>query len=227
LKKIKKMEDWEAWMEETALFSPSLLQSAVAPPPSPAPSNFSDGDGDLSLRKRMMQALRYIKDSDSTGQNVLAQVWVPVRQGAKHMLTTCGQPFVVASPSGGLFQYRTVSLTYLFSAREEGEDEEEEGGDGHGHSHALLGLPGRVFRRKLPEWTPNVQYYSVSEYPRVSHAQHYNVRGTVALPVFEPWGQSCVGVVELVMTAQKINYAPEVEKVCRALQVCYTFISSA
>lgn len=205
-------------MEETALFSPSLLQSAVAPPPSPAPSNFSDGDGDLSLRKRMMQALRYIKDSDSTGQNVLAQVWVPVRQGAKHMLTTCGQPFVVASPSGGLFQYRTVSLTYLFSAREEGEDEEEEGGDGHGHSHALLGLPGRVFRRKLPEWTPNVQYYSVSEYPRVSHAQHYNVRGTVALPVFEPWGQSCVGVVELVMTAQKINYAPEVEKVCRALQ---------
>lgn len=205
-------------MEETALFSLGPLQSVVAPPRSPAPSAYmSDGEGDLSLRKRMMQALRYIKDSESTGQNVLVQVWLPVKQGAKHMLTTYGQPFVLAFPNGGLFQYRTVSSTFLFSAGEEGEDEVEVG-DGHGHSHALLGLPGRVFRRKLPEWTPNVQYYSMSEYPRVTHAQHYNVRGTVALPVFEPRGQSCVGVVELIMTAQKINYAPEVDKVCRALQ---------
>lgn len=205
-------------MEETGLFSLGPLQSVVAPPRSPAPSAYmSDGDGDLSLRKKMMQALRYIKDSESTGQNVLVQVWVPVRQGAKNMLTTYGQPFVLAFPNCGLFQYRTVSSTFLFSAGEEGEDEVEVS-DGIGHSHALLGLPGRVFQRKLPEWTPNVQYYSMSEYPRVTHAQHYNVRGTVALPVFEPRGQSCVGVVELIMTAQKINYAPEVDKVCRALQ---------
>lgn len=202
-------------MEETSFSSLSPLQSAVASPPFPVPFNISDGDGDLSLRKRMMQALRYITDSESTEPNVLAQVWVPVRQGAKHMLTTCGQPFVVASPNDVLIQYRTVSSTYLFSA---GEDEEEGDGDGCGHSPALVGLPGRVFRRKLPEWTPNVQYYSVNEYPRVAHAQHYNVQGTLALPVFEPQGQSCVGVVELVMTAQKINYGPEMDKVCRALQ---------
>lgn len=214
-KKIPKMEDWEAWLEETGLSSLSPLQSPVASPPSPAPFNISDGNGDLSLKKRMMQALKFIKDSESTEQNVLAQVWVPVRQGAKHMLTTCGQPFVVASSNGVLSQYRNVSSTYLFSA---GEDEEEGDGDGCGHSHALVGLPGRVFRQKFPEWSPNVQYYSVNEYPRVAHAQHYNVRGTLALPVFEPRGQSCVGVVELVMTTQKINYGPDVDKVCRALQ---------
>lgn len=84
-----------------------------------------------------------------------------------------------------------------------------------------LGLPGRVFRKKLPEWTPNVQYYSSKEFSRLGHALNYNVQGTLALPVFEPSRQLCVGVVELIMTSPKINYAPEVEKVCKALEVCF------
>ncbi|MCD7462529.1 Protein nlp7 [Datura stramonium] len=92
--------------------------------------------------------------------------------------------------------------------------------------HPFLGLtPGdypdgscRVFRLKLPEWTPNVQYYSSKEFPRLDHALHYNVRGTLALPVFEPSGQSCVGVLELIMTSQKINYAAKVDKVYQALK---------
>ncbi|KAK9266524.1 hypothetical protein L1049_021535 [Liquidambar formosana] len=97
-----------------------------------------------------------------------------------------------------------VSLMYMFSA--------------DGESDGELGLPGRVFQQKLPEWTPNVQYYSSREYPRRNHALHYNVRGSLALPVFEPSGQSCVGVLELIMTSEKINYAPEVDKVCKALE---------
>ncbi|RVW14881.1 Protein NLP7 [Vitis vinifera] len=86
-------------------------------------------------------------------------------------------------------------------------------------SDGALRLPARVFRQKLPEWTPNVQYYSSREYSRLNHALHYNVRGTLALPVFEPSGPSCVGVLELIMTSQKINYAPEVDKVCKALEL--------
>ncbi|KAK8470333.1 hypothetical protein PHAVU_004G114100 [Phaseolus vulgaris] len=82
----------------------------------------------------------------------------------------------------------------------------------------ILGLPGRVFQHRIPEWTPNVQYYSSKEYQRLNHAQHYNVRGTLALPVFEPAGQSCVAVLELIMTSPKINYAPEVDKICKALE---------
>ncbi|KAF3619670.1 hypothetical protein FXO38_32783 [Capsicum annuum] len=83
----------------------------------------------------------------------------------------------------------------------------------------FLGLPGRVYRKKLSEWTPNVQYYSSREFPRLNHALHCNVRGTLALPVFETYGQSCVGVLELIMISQKINYAPEVDKVGKALEV--------
>ncbi|MED6121121.1 hypothetical protein PIB30_027331 [Stylosanthes scabra] len=154
------------------------------------------------IKERMTQALRYFKEL--TEQNVLAQVWAPVRNGNRFVLTTSGQPFVLDPHSNGLHQYRTVSLMYVFSV--DGENDES------------LGLPGRVYQQKVPEWSPDVQYYSSKEYPRRDHAQHYNVRGTLALPVFEPSMQSCVGVLELIMTSQKINYAPEVDKICKALE---------
>ncbi|KAL5139707.1 Protein NLP7 [Glycine soja] len=159
-------------------------------------------DGYCVIKERMTQALRYFKEL--TELNVLAQVWAPVRNGNRYVLTTSGQPFVLDPHSNGLHQYRTVSLMYMFSV--------------DGENDGSLGLPGRVFQQKLPEWTPNVQYYSSKEYPRRDHAQHYNVRGTLALPVFEPSIQSCVGVLELIMTSPKINYAPEVDKICKALE---------
>ncbi|XWS61582.1 hypothetical protein CRYUN_Cryun07bG0137900 [Craigia yunnanensis] len=154
------------------------------------------------IKERMTQALRNFKES--TEHHVLAQVWAPVKNGGQYVLTTLGQPFVLDPHSNGLNQYRTVSLMYMFSV--------------DGESDGQLGLPGRVFWQKLLEWTPNVQYYSSREYSRLDHALHYNVQGSLALPVFEPSRQSCVGVLELVMTSQKINYAPEVDKVCKALE---------
>ncbi|KAK8306078.1 hypothetical protein V6Z12_D03G104600 [Gossypium hirsutum] len=154
------------------------------------------------IKQRMTKALRYFKES--TEQHVLAQVWAPVKNGGRYVLTTSGQPFVLDPHSSGLHQYRMVSLMYMFSV--------------DGESDVQLGLPGRVFRQKLPEWTPNVQYYSSREYSRRDHALHYNVQGTLALPVFEPSKQSCVGVLELIMTSPMIHYAPEVDKVCKALE---------
>ncbi|XXG90057.1 hypothetical protein AAC387_Pa12g1911 [Persea americana] len=170
-------------------------------PPAPL---VEDESSDIScvLKERMMQALRYFKES--TKQHVLVQVWAPIKNGDHYVLTTSGQPFVLDPHSIGLLKYRSVSLTYVFSV--------------DGESDSDLGLPGRVFQQKLPEWTPNVQFYSCKEFSRLDHALHYNVRGTLALPVFEPSGQSCVGVIELIMTAQKIHYALDVDKVCRALE---------
>ncbi|KAF8028054.1 hypothetical protein BT93_E0846 [Corymbia citriodora subsp. variegata] len=163
---------------------------------------FENPDGYCLIKERMTQALRYFKES--TEQLVLAQVWAPVKNGGQYVLTTSGQPFVLGPDTYGFHQYRMVSLKYLFSA--------------DGENDGVLGLPGRVFRQKLPEWTPNVQYYTSKEYSRLDHALHYNVQGTLALPVFEPSGQSCVGVLELIMTSQKINYGPVVDKVCKALE---------
>ncbi|KAI3950298.1 hypothetical protein MKX01_016946 [Papaver californicum] len=160
-------------------------------------------DESCVMKERMMQALRYFKESMET-QQVLAQVWAPVKKGDRYVLTTSGQPFVLDAHNNGLLQYRTVSLMYIFSL--------------DGESDRDLGLPGRVFRQKLPEWTPNVQYYSNNEYQRLNHALSYNVRGTLALPVFETSGKSCIGVIELITTSHKVNYAPEVDKVCKALE---------
>lgn len=162
-----------------------------------------NADHTYIIKERMTQALRQFKDS--TDQHLLVQVWAPVKNGDRYVLTTSGQPFVLDHQSVGLLQYRTVSLTYMFSVD----------GDNDGE----LGLPGRVYRQKVPEWTPNVQYYSSKEYPRLCHALSYNVRGTVALPVFDPSAHTCVAVIELIMTSQKINYAGEVDKVCKALEV--------
>ncbi|CAN8274102.1 unnamed protein product [Cochlearia groenlandica] len=174
---------------------PSPLMSLV-PSPSENTVNY------CVIKERMTQALRYFKES--TEQNVLAQVWAPVRKNGRDLLTTLGQPFILNPNGNGLNQYRMISLTYMFSVDSESDVE--------------LGLPGRVFRQKLPEWTPNVQYYSSKEFSRLDHALHYNVRGTLALPVFNLSGDACIGVVELIMTSEKIHYAPEVDRVCKALE---------
>lgn len=155
----------------------------------------------LSLRERMRNALVLI------GRNcadVLAQVWMPIRASDDTVvLSTREQPFVIEHNTDLLQMYRSVSERYFFSVA---------GGS--------PGLPGRVFLQQVPEWTPNVQFYSRKEYLRVEDAQRCDVRGTLAVPVFEASSRDCVAVIELVMRAEKVQYAPEIDIICRALQVC-------
>lgn len=157
-----------------------------------------------SVKERLVHALRYIRESTKDG-DVLVQIWVPIKKGGRNVLTTSDQPFSLNPHSQRLVNYRTISTKYLFSAEED--------------SNMAIGLPGRVFLGRLPEWTPDVRYFSSDEYPRVDFAQQYDVSGTLALPVFEKGSQACLGVVEVVMTTQKINYHPELENICNAFQV--------
>uniref|UniRef100_A0A0D9VP53 RWP-RK domain-containing protein n=1 Tax=Leersia perrieri TaxID=77586 RepID=A0A0D9VP53_9ORYZ len=150
-----------------------------------------------------MAARRGGGGGDGDGE-LLLQVWVPTRIGDRQVLTTCGQPFWLDRRNSRLASYRTVSMKYQFSADET--------------ARAGLGLPGRVFVGRVPEWTPDVRYFSTEEYPRVQHAQFFDIRGSVALPVFEPRSRACLGVVELVLTTQKINYSAEIENICDALK---------
>ncbi|XP_076923418.1 protein NLP7-like [Bidens hawaiensis] len=159
-------------------------------------------DATCIIKERMTMALRYFIELGE--KHILAQVWAPVKHKGRTVLTASGQPFVLDPNCTGLHQFRMASLMYTFSLDDE--------------TNGVLGLPGRVFKHKLPEWTPNVQFYSDKEYQRLNYALSYNVRGTLALPVFEPSGKSCVGVIELILTSQKINYASEVDKVCKALE---------
>jgi hypothetical protein len=163
-----------------------------------------------SVRERFNQALFYIWKTQSDG-DVLVQLWVPVKgQDGQLVLTTSGQPFTLDHRSDSLIRFREVSTKYHFSADV---------------MSGTPGLPGRVFIGRLPELSLDVKYFSSYEYPRVSHAQILDVHGTMGLPVFEKGSYSCLGVIELIMTKQKLNFTPELDAICSALQVgCLNFL---
>ncbi|KAI4388511.1 hypothetical protein MLD38_000832 [Melastoma candidum] len=167
----------------------------IRPQSSPGPST--------PVMRRLMRALEYIHDF-AKDKDVLIQLWVPVNRGNKRVLTTNKQPFYLDHSSGKLSRYREISENYQFSAEED--------------SKELVGLPSRVFFGKVLEWSPDVRFFKSEEYPRLDHAQQFDVRGTLAVPVFEQGSRTCLGVIEVVMTTQKIMYRPEIETVCKALE---------
>ncbi|KHN33800.1 Protein NLP4 [Glycine soja] len=169
--------------------------------PSPIPS---PGPGP-SIMEKLIRALMWIKDYNRN-KDMLIQIWVPIHKEGRPILAADDLLFSLESKSLNLAKYREISVTYEFSAEESDSKE------------LARGLPGRVFRYKVPEWTPDVRFFRSDEYPRVDHAQEYDVRGTVAVPIFEQGSKTCLGVIEVVMTTQQINYGPELESVCKALE---------
>lgn len=161
-----------------------------------------------SVTERLMRALVHIKDV-IRDKNVLVQIWVPVQREGRRVLTTNDLPCELDPNCAKLARYRDVSVKYQFSAEEDSKG-------------LAMGLPGRVFSGKVPEWTPDVRFFRNEEYPRVSHARLYDVSGTLAVPIFEQGSRTCLGVVEVVLTTQKIKYRPELESVCKALEVCFS-----
>lgn len=158
------------------------------------------------FEERMFKALSLFKES--AGGGILAQLWVPVKEGDHLKLSTSEQPYVLDHM---LATYREISRRFTFAARDE--------------PGLSLGLPGRVYTSKIPEWTSNVGYYSKDEYLRVQHAVENQVCGLVAIPIFSgnPHETSCSAVLELVSLKEKANFDLEMEDVCHALQVSSPF----
>ncbi|KAG5242173.1 protein NLP [Salix suchowensis] len=153
-----------------------------------------------SLDERILRALSLLKVS--FGGGILTQVWVPIRSGDQYMLSTSEQPYLLDQMLAG---FREVSRTFTFSA------EVKPG--------VPLGLPGRVFISKVPEWTSNVRYYREAEYLRAKHAVDHDVRGSFAIPIFDPDQMSCCAVLELVTVKEKPDFASDMKNVCHALEV--------
>ena len=158
----------------------------------------------MSVDEKMLKALSLFKAS--SGGGILAQVWVPMRLGDQHILSTWEQPYLLDEMLAG---YREISRSFVFPTER--------------RSGSFLGLPGRVFISKVPEWTSNVSYYNKVEYLRADHAAQHEVRGSIAVPVFDSLEMSCCAVLELVTTKEKSNFNAELETVCNALQVSIPF----
>lgn len=167
----------------------------IAPQTSSGPS--------ISVMERLIYAIDNIKHY-TVDKNVLIQVWLPQTIKGKKYLSTSQRLFSLELNCPQLSNYRNISETYIFPAE--------------GDAKESVGLPGRVFKEKVPEWTPDVRLFKIEEYPRVSHAQAQGVRGSVAVPVFYQDNESCIGVFEVIMTTQKSNYSSEIQSVCKALE---------
>ncbi|XP_076949318.1 protein NLP5-like [Bidens hawaiensis] len=157
----------------------------------------------VGVKERLAYAIENIKQS-ALHQHALIQIWLPeTREGTK-ILSTNDQLFSLGPGCPQLSKFRNISETYCFATEDDSKD--------------VVGLPGRVFMGKVPEWTPDVRFFKPVEYPRVVHAQEYDVRGSVAVPIFYRDRRSCLGVIEVVMTTRKSNYALEIEDCCKALE---------
>nr|XP_010912769.2 LOW QUALITY PROTEIN: protein NLP2-like [Elaeis guineensis] len=153
----------------------------------------------FSLPERLLRALSLFKESLCGG--ILAQVWMPIKQGDVYMLSTSEQPFLLDQSLAG---YREISRQFTFSAK--------------AAPGLFPGLPGRVFISGTPEWTSNVAYYHRFEYLRVDHAISHDVHGSIAVPVLDPSEASCCAVLEIVTTREKTDFDMEIDGVSQALE---------
>lgn len=84
------------------------------------------------------------------------------------------------------------------------------------------GIPGRVFRNQVNEYSPEVSYYSINDYPQRDLALSCRITQILALPIFQPFGtdQSCVGVLELLFSNDTPLFSGDIDTVLDALEVC-------
>ncbi|ESQ53073.1 hypothetical protein EUTSA_v10024524mg [Eutrema salsugineum] len=159
----------------------------------------------LGLKERVTCAMGHLQEVMGGEKELLIQLWVPVvKRGMRRVLSTEDQPYSLNPFSQSLALYRDVSAGYSFAA-EVGSDQ-------------LVGLPGRVFLRRIPEWTPDVRFFRSEEYPRIGYARRYHVRASLALPLFQGPSENCVAVMEMVTTDHSLEYASQLHTICHALQ---------
>ncbi|PWA68930.1 NIN-like protein [Artemisia annua] len=139
-------------------------------------------------------------------QHVLVQFWSPRVVGKRQILTTLDQPFGFGLPVEELYFYRKESEQNLFLVCKD--DEEQD-----------ISPPARVFRRGLPEWTPDVTNYLPKHFPQQDCAIRCNLHGYLALPIFDSTTPLCIGVLELLMSSKNTDYTFEVQQVHKALKL--------
>lgn len=152
-----------------------------------------------------MQAVRLI---GQLRPDTLVQAWVPVcmNGSSKQVLSTREQLYALEHKNNQLWLFRTLSESFEFAIEE-------------GDASRVAGVPGRVFVQQVAEWSPNVQLYSSLEYPQWKEVQRCDIRGSLAVPVFDPSSHDCVAVIELMGPAEKVQFGPVVDIVVRAVQV--------
>ncbi|KAM0025824.1 putative transcription factor Nin-like family [Helianthus debilis subsp. tardiflorus] len=155
---------------------------------------------------RLIQAIEYLSERCIMDSDLLVQLWLPVtRQGKKRVLTTEDRPFIMNSDSSDLSNYREISKSYRFAAE-------------YDSTEMIIGLPAIVYLKKFPMCATDLRLAAEGSDPRAIYAQKLNLYGCLNLPVFDLDGETCLGVIEVVTTSQKVNFHDQLENICKALE---------
>ncbi|KAL7169832.1 hypothetical protein ACSBR2_034798 [Camellia fascicularis] len=136
-------------------------------------------DGDISNLNKIIRDLLYTIMDGVYGPPypVLVQFWAPITtEEGRSFLTTRNQPFSLTyNPPDmeGFLGYRMICMDSKFDI------------DLDGGKTCEQHLPARVFKHQFPESTPNMEFYSITEYPQRHNALRCRVRHSLAFPVFE------------------------------------------
>ncbi|KAL8266888.1 hypothetical protein R6Q59_004232 [Mikania micrantha] len=137
--------------------------------------------------------------------HVIVQFWLPHVNGKHRFLTTIDQPFGLGALNEGLCKYRQESDRNFYVLDNDHEE---------GSSSPVT----RVFKRGLPEWTTDLNNYTLKDFPKQEYANRCNLHGYLALPVFNSIRGLCVGVLEVLTSSGYTDYAYEVRNIHDALE---------
>ncbi|XP_028082680.1 protein NLP7-like isoform X2 [Camellia sinensis] len=161
-------------------------------------------DGDIFNLNKIIRDLLCTIIQHWIGRPILVQFWAPITtKEGRSFLTTRSQPFSLASliydghdilDIYGLCRYRMICMDSKFDI------------DLDGGNTCEQHLPARVFKHQFPESTPNVEFYSITEYPQRDDALRCGLRESFAFPVFESSTQRCVGVMEVVTLEEDLGF---------------------
>ncbi|CAL5390441.1 unnamed protein product [Camellia sinensis] len=157
-------------------------------------------DGDISNLNKTIRDLLYSIMNHWPACPRLVQFWAPITtKEGRSLLTTRNQPFSLKTEFcdyeviEGLCGYRMICMDSKFDI------------DLDGGKTCEQHLPARVFMHQCRESTPNVEFYSITEYPQRHDALHCGLRQSLAFPVFESSTQRCVGVIEVVTPEEHLR----------------------
>ncbi|KAL8552914.1 hypothetical protein ACS0TY_001552 [Phlomoides rotata] len=150
-----------------------------SPQESPEPRNPTSNFCNSITKQKIKAALELF---DFAHSPTLVQFWArTVAKNQQVFLQTSDLPFGLSVLRKGLCSFRKRCLNRRYSA----DDADERG------------PPVRVFRRRFPEFCPDVGSYSAEEYELKDFAVANGIRGYLSLPVYEPDWQCCIGVLEI------------------------------
>ncbi|KAL1548040.1 protein NLP7-like isoform X1 [Salvia divinorum] len=152
------------------VFSDARQESEFAKPT----SNFSN----FITKNKIKAALEHF---DFICFPSLVQFWSPtISQDQQELLHSSDLPFALRGLRKGICSFRKSCSDHRYNVR----------GD-------RCGPPGRVFRRRFPEFCPDLRCYFEEEFELKDLAMAAGIRGYLCLPVFEPGWNFCIGVVDI------------------------------